>query len=291
MNFGPLLQEPSAEDAEAFRSDAQTGRYGDLESAANPDASPRNVRLVSALALGVIAIPVLIIGNWITRVLLIVMCVAIFIGIVFLRKPPTKSHPASWPEWLRLARFAKANGWGMNIHASTLPYAGRIFHMGLLHTATERIFRNGADFFDAANLEFRTWRLKSTKLNRWHYVAIRLPSPRPQMYLTTTPSTGPFSLQLLYGLTPNQRMLAPATASAPFVAFSPPGFEADPNTVVTSEVLELLVGSSGAYEIEVLGEWMFVFREGAYPCFAPEWWQRMLRVVELAQTRDAAAAS
>lgn len=86
-------------------------------------------------------------------------------------------------------------------------------------------------------------------------------------------------------------MLAPATASTPFVAFSPPGLEADPNTVVTSEMLELLVDGTGAYEIEVLGEWTFVFRKGDYPCLDPEWWQRMLRVIELAQTRDATPAS
>lgn len=63
----------------------------------------------------------LIIGNWITRVLVIVMCVAIFISLVFLRKPPAKSQSASWVEWLRLAHFAEANGWGMNINASNLP--------------------------------------------------------------------------------------------------------------------------------------------------------------------------
>ncbi len=157
-----------------------------------------------------------------------------------------------------------ANSWRFEPATSCLGYPGLIFP-NFAGSAEDRITASGDRSFDIGNYTFIERTTKVFLRHQWHYIAIRLER--------------------------NQKMLAPATASAPFVAFSPPGFEADPNTVVTSEMLELLVDGAGAYEIEVLGEWMFVFREGDYPCFAPEWWQRMLRVTELAQKRDAAPAS
>lgn len=291
VTFDPLMREPSVDDIDAFRRDAENGRHGELASAAHSGASSRTIALISAAALCVIAIPVLIIGNWITWVLVPIVCVAIFVGILLQRRPPRRSYSASWPDWQRLARFADANGWGMNIRATNLPYTGRLFRTGMLHTACERIFSNGPGFFDVANLEFRTWRIKSTKLNHWHYVAIRLSAPQPPMYLTVHPSPGAFALPFMQGYTPNRSMTLTPAASSPYVALSLPGGEADPNRLFTPELRGLLVDRDGAHEVEVIGEWMFLFREGRYPCFAPEWWERMLRVIDLAQTNSAAAAS
>ncbi|MCW4456908.1 hypothetical protein [Microbacterium sp. MPKO10] len=77
VTFDPLMREPSVDDIDAFRRHAENGRHGELASAAHSGASSRTIALISAAALCVIAIPVLIIGNWITWILVPIVCVAI----------------------------------------------------------------------------------------------------------------------------------------------------------------------------------------------------------------------
>lgn len=164
-----------------------------------------------------------------------------------------------WEQWTRLDRFARENGLRFQASDTATPSAGSIFQVGDARVVSNRISSSDASL-DIGNYSYSVGAGKSRQFYDWGYLAIRLERVLPHFVLDSTSNNGRFgSGRLPASFDKRQVLPLEGDFNAHFTLYAPTGSETDALYVFTPDLMALLIDEAGAYDVEIVDDWMFVY--------------------------------
>jgi hypothetical protein len=237
--------------------------------------------IAPALAVGIV-----ILGAFLVCV--VVGCVQLIRRDIRLRTP--------WANDYRSTLFARANGLIYRRAPGDLQFAGSIFRLGESGVVTElMVVKSGREVF-LGNYRRRGSALTELARWRWGFLMVELDGAYPQMVLEARTNVRALRPRVRSTL-PRNQVVALAGDYAPFFTLhAPAAFAADAARIFSQELLGLLANRGLVFDIEILGNLLFVYSHTPLDLTSPQLHQRLARIAHViardtATPTDAAAGS
>jgi hypothetical protein len=166
----------------------------------------------------------------------------------------------AWERYIRLTRFATANGLVYTPDGSGKGYPGLLFSIGRGQQFTGTFSRTDAPAFDIGNFRYRTGSGKNQKTHNRGYVAMRLERKLPHMVLDAVGNNGLFgasTLPLAFGR--DQILSLEGDFDKYFTLYCPREYERDALYVFTPDLMALLIDNAATLDVEIVDDWLFVY--------------------------------
>lgn len=181
---------------------------------------------------------------------------------------------------MRLYRFAEANGFTFSPRASDPSYPGMIFGIGRRRTAIDHITRSGGRFLDIGNFRYTTGSGKNQKTRNWGFMALHLDRRLPHMLLDARSNNVLGMSNLPTTFSRDQVLSLEGDFDRHFTLYCPREYERDALYVFTPDLMALLIDEAGAFDVEVIDDWMFVYSTTPHRMGEPSAMMRLLRIVD-----------
>lgn len=292
VDYSPLLTAPTPHEVTDFRNRAR--------AAGAPWANTTVQTIIAIVVMGVFGIAILVpmvggivvylldgIGNGspvtIIALLFFVLVITVF-GFMIARVAIAGS--GKWARWLRMDRFAQANGFVFSPASPNPAYPGAIFQLGDSRTATEHFRTADGRFLDFGNYRYTTGSGKNRSTHTWGYLAIELDRRLPHMVLDSKANNGLFGGSNLPATFDKDQILSlEGDFDQHFTLYCPKEYERDALYVFTPDLMALLIDHAAPFDVEIVDNWMFVYSATAFPVAQPAVYQRLLRIVETVGTK------
>jgi len=287
VDYSPLLTTPTPQEVAAYRSQARA------TGAAWASISVQNivVGIVITVFGAAIFLPMLggIVyfligglqeGNPIAMIFLLLFIGGVgLVGFAIVRV--VVAGTGNWSRWLRMDRFARANGFTFSPADSDPAYPGAIFATGDSRKATEHFRTVEGRFLDFGNYQYSTGSGKNRTTRTWGFLAIQLDRRLPHMVLDSTANNGLFGGTNLPATFDKSQILSlEGDFDRYFTLYCPAEYERDALYVFTPDLMALLIDNAAPLDVEIVDDWMFVYSATPFPPARPEVYQRLLRIVE-----------
>lgn len=180
---------------------------------------------------------------------------------------------------MRLVRFAHANGFTFSARDSSPAYPGIIFRIGRERKALDHIARFSPRFLDIGNFQYTTGSGKNKKTRVWGFMALRLDRRVPHMLLDAK-ANNLLGSNLPAQFSKSQVLSLEGDFDRHFTLYCPREYERDALYVFTPDLMALLIDEAGAFDVEVVDDWMFVYAHKPLRMGDGEQLMRMLRIVD-----------
>lgn len=191
------------------------------------------------------------------------------------------SGSGRWGRWLRMDRFARANGFSFSPADPDPGYPGAIFQVGDSRQATEHFRTVEGRFLDFGNYQYTTGSGKNRTTRIWGFLAIELDRKLPHMVLDSKANNGLFGGTNLPATFDKDQILSlEGDFEEYFTLYCPKEYERDALYVFTPDLMALLIDNAAPFDVEIIDAWMFVYSSSAFPAAQPAVYQRLLRIVE-----------
>ncbi len=184
-----------------------------------------------------------------------------------------------WERWLRLERFAAANGLEFGTGAPNPGFPGAIFIVGDDRTVQEHLFRAETHSPDIGNFRFTTGAGRGTVTHTWGYVATRLNRMLPHMLLDATANDTRRTLPVR--LTEGQTLSLEGDFDDHFTLYCPEGYERDALYIFTPDLMALLIDESSTLDVEIVDDWMFFYSAKEFELADPKVLGRIFRILDV----------
>lgn len=275
-------------EVQAFRAAVRAGDHGPTDAFDRAAIGRWIMVAVAVFVLLVVFAPSLVLGIDGTGLLFALpfVIVAVVVGAIALL-----GGTGSWRRWTALARFAAANGWAMQPQVPGPEYPGLLFELGSGRTASDRVLSTVGRAFDIANYQYTTGSGKNRSTHRWHYLAVRLDRSLPHMVLDAKANDGLFGSTLPSTFARDQTLSLEGDFDRHFTLYCPREYETDALYVFTPDLMALLIDESGAFDVEIVDDWMFFYSPSWFAAREPAVWRRFLRLVDLVGEKTAGRAA
>jgi hypothetical protein len=205
----------------------------------------------------------------------------IFVTVVALAIRGVIGSGGRWQRWLRLDRFANANGLVFSPADANPQYPGAIFSQGRNRVALDH-FRSATDrFLDYGNYRYVTGSGKNSTTHNWGFMAMQLDRSLPHMVLDSRANNGLFGgSNLPATFTKDQVLQLEGDFNEHFTLYCPKQYERDALYVFTPDLMALLIDEAAPFDVEIVDKWMFVYSARAFDPTQPALHQRLLRIVD-----------
>jgi len=217
--------------------------------------------------------------------LVVVIFVAIFLGvaglIVWAIIRSITGGGGRWERWLRLDRFATANGLVFSPVDANPQYPGAIFSSGSSRAAIDHLRSASERFLDYGNYRYVTSNGKSSTTHNWGFMALQLDRSLPHMVLDSKANNGLFGGSNLPATFSKDQVLSlEGNFNEFFTLYCPKQYERDALYVFTPDLMALLIDNVAPYDVEIVDRWMFVYSGMAFDLRQPAVHQRLLSIVD-----------
>lgn len=186
-----------------------------------------------------------------------------------------------WGTWLKLDRFARANGFEFSPASPNPSYPGAIFQLGDTRKATEHFRTVDGRFLDFGNYQYTTGSGKNRSTRQWGFLAVKLDRKLPHMVLDSKANNGLFGGSNLPATFSKDQILSlEGDFDRYFTLYCPKEYERDALYVFTPDLMALLIDEASPFDVEIIDDWMFVYSQKPFPAAQPAVYQRLLRIVE-----------
>ncbi|WP_309711303.1 hypothetical protein [Pseudolysinimonas sp.] len=186
-----------------------------------------------------------------------------------------------WGRWLRMDRFARANGFTFSPADPNPGYPGAIFQVGDSRQATEHFRTVEGRFLDFGNYQYSTGSGKNRSTRAWGFLAIELDRKLPHMVLDSKANNGLFGgTNLPAQFDKDQILSLEGDFDRFFTLYCPKAYERDALYVFTPDLMTLLIDNAAPFDVEIVDDWMFVYSATPFPTANPAVYQRLLRIVQ-----------
>ena len=198
---------------------------------------------------------------------------AVFRGIL--------ANAGRWGRWLKLDRFARANGFVFSPSDGSPVYPGSIFQLGSDRKSLEHFRTTEGRFLDFGNYEYTTGSGKSRSTHRWGFLALELDRKLPHMVLDSKANNGLFGgTNLPATFSKDQVLSLEGDFDTYFTLYCPKEYERDALYVFTPDLMALLIDEAAPFDVEIVDDWMFVYSAKPFPSGVPAVYERLLRIVD-----------
>lgn len=210
-------------------------------------------------------------------VVVLLVAVAVLRGVVGRRN--------RWERWLRLERFATANGLEFSPMDADPQYPGSIFGQGRSRVVLDHLRSADGRFLDYGTYRFVTGSGKSSTTHTWGFLALALDRALPHMVLDATANNGLFGSTLPAMFDRDQVLGLEGDFGRHFTLYCPKEYERDALYVFTPDLMALLIDEAAAFDVEIVDRWMFVYSTSPFDLATPAVHERLHRIVDTVGTR------
>jgi len=187
----------------------------------------------------------------------------------------------TWRRHYRLDQFARANGLSAFPVSADPRYAGSIFGIGSSRASYDRIQSTSGRFLDIGSYRYTTGSGKNRTTHTWGYLAMQLDRRLPQMVLDSKANNGLFgSTNLPKTFSRDQVLSLEGDFDKYFTLYCPREYERDALYVFTPDLMALLVDNAGAFDVEIVDDWLFVYSTTPIDTTDPAQIGRMFQIVD-----------
>lgn len=187
---------------------------------------------------------------------------------------------ARWERWMRIDRFARANGLVFSPADADPKYAGSIFQLGSGRRATEHLMSQAGRFFDMGNFQYTTSNGKESTTHTWGFMALKLDRRLPHMVLDAQANNGFFGSNLPASFDKSQILSLESDFDRYFTLYCPRQYERDALYVFTPDLMALLIDNAAPFDVEVIDDWMFVYASQPFSMTWPGVYERLFRILQ-----------
>jgi hypothetical protein len=224
-------------------------------------------------------------GGNTARALVPLVLVGIVIAIVAARALQRLRGGGKWARWLRIARFAQANGMTFSPVQGNPSYPGEIFQLGRDRAAIDHVSTSSGRFLDLGNYRWTTGSGKEQQTRTWGFLAIRLDRNMPNMVLDSKANNSLFGSNLPASLDKKQILHLEGDFDRYFTLYCPAGYETDALVIFTPDLMTLLIDEAAPFDVELVDDWMFVYSTTAFDMASPAVYQRLFRIADTIGTK------
>lgn len=277
LDFAPLTASVTKAEVAAFEKEARAGGGG--YSAVSATSIVGIIVAVVAVALFATTIFSTIVstgGRASESITLIVVASVVIGGFILIRRLLSQ---ATWRRWLRLTRFATANGLGYAANASSPGYPGSIFALGRAQQVPEHLYRGGGRPLDLGNYRYTTGSGKNRKTHDWGYLAIKLDRMLPQMVLDAKANNF-LGTNLPVSFSRSQVLSLEGDFDRYFTLYCPKEYERDALYVFTPDLMARLIDEAALFDVEIVDDWMFFYSAKTFDLADPQALARLFRIID-----------
>jgi len=180
----------------------------------------------------------------------------------------------------RLLRFAAENGFRFSPRDHDPRYPGVIFRIGRDRQAIDHIMRAAPRFLDIGNFRYTTGSGKNRSVSTRGFLALRLDRRVPHMLLDARANNSFLGSNLPVTFSSQQVLSLEGDFDRHFTLYCPRQYERDALYVFTPDLMALLIDEAGAFDVEVIDDWMFVYSQTPFRMGDPATMLRLLRIVD-----------
>jgi len=292
VDYAPLLTTPTRQEVSAYRTQAR--------ASGAPWASASVGTIVAAVIILVVGFAIfapmvggifVYLSDAIREVNPIAIAFALFFagGIALLAVAIVRGvvpGAGRWSRWLRMDRFARANGFVFSPSDADPAYPGAIFSNGDSRKATDHFRTVEGRFLDFGNYQYSTGSGKNRRTSTWGFLAIQLDRRLPHMVLDSKANNGLFGGTNLPASFDKEQILSlEGDFDRYFTLYCPREYERDALYVFTPDLMALLIDNAAPFDVEIVDDWMFVYSATPFPPAQPAVYQRLFRIVETVGTK------
>lgn len=185
---------------------------------------------------------------------------------------------------LRVSRFAAANGMTYLDRVDQPPMPGTLFTLGHSRVARMVVRRRQPRFVEFGNHSYTTGKAGELHEHRSGYVAIRLDSRLPHMVLDAV-ANDTFGSSLSQSFAKDQRLSLEGDFDRHFRLYCLAGYEADALYLFTPDIMARFIDHAAHFDVEIVGEWMFLYSRDDLATTDPATWARLFDTVEAVTAR------
>lgn len=208
--------------------------------------------------------------------------IAVYSLVQLLRWLPRRPR---WRQRYLVARFAQANGLAFADSVRFPSHPGMIFNLGIERTATSVVGLPGRRPVEIGNFRYIDDDEARSRMHRWGYATITLDVPLPHIVLDARRNDRHFRSNLPERPTNDQRLSLEGDVDRRFTLYCPKGYEADALYLFTPDVLAHLIDQSDDFDIEIVDDRLYLYSPDDVSTADPRRWERMLRIVDMLQTK------
>jgi len=212
--------------------------------------------------------------------LALLVSIGILAVIVFGGSSAIRSARGRTERLMRLSRFAHANGFVFSPRQSDPSYPGMVFRIGRRRTAIDHITRSAGRFLDIGNFRYTTGSGKNQQTRTWGFMALHLDRRLPHMLLDARANNVLGMSNLPTTFAKDQVLSLEGDFDRHFTLYAPRAYERDALYVFTPDLMALLIDEAGAFDVEVIDDWMFIFATTPFRMGDPATMLRLLRIVD-----------
>ena len=209
---------------------------------------------------------------------IVLFAVIALIGVVVARA--TLGTTGRWTRWVRLDRFARANGLSFSPKDANPFYQGAIFQLGSARWVTEHLSASTGHYLDFGTYQYTTGSGRSQSTHFWGFLALHLERRLPQMMLDSKANNSIFGSDLPVSFDKNQVLHLEGDFDRYFTLYCPREYETDALYVFTPDLMALLIDNAAPFDVEIVDDWMFVYSRSRLNVMDPAVTQRMLNIVD-----------
>jgi hypothetical protein len=187
----------------------------------------------------------------------------------------------SWTTWMRLTRFAEANGMVFSPEDPAPGYPGQIFTIGHSQQALNHLRSTSNRYLDMGNFRYVTGSGKNATTHNWGFLAFKLDRRLPNIVLDSKANNGLFgSSNLPAAFAKDQILHLEGDFDTFFTLYCPKEYERDALYIFTPDLMALLIDEAAPFDVEIIDDWMFVYSAKPFISEDPAVYQRLFRIVD-----------
>ncbi|QDZ15271.1 hypothetical protein [Humibacter ginsenosidimutans] len=209
----------------------------------------------------------------------LVLGVLVWVWAVFnlFRLPRTGKDAAGW---LRLERFATANGLAFVPRVTRPALPGLVFQQGWGRASNDVLRSTSGRFVEYANYCYRTGNNNNNVLHRWGYVAIKLNRPLPNIVLDSKSNDGLFGSTLPESFRSHQRLSLEGDFDRHFTLYCLAGYEADALYLFTPDIMARFIDKAAPLDVEIVDDWLLLYAPVALSTLDERMWRWLFSLTD-----------
>ncbi|MGF3056490.1 hypothetical protein [Microbacterium sp. YY-01] len=179
----------------------------------------------------------------------------------------------------RFFRFAQDNNMTYINSLHDVPLPGMIFSQGYARRSDAIVRGLQPRFVEFANYQYTTGGGKNSTTHRWGYVAVKLDVPLPHIVLDAASNNHFFGSNLPVHFPGDQHLSLEGDFDNYFRLYCPEGYERDALYLFTPDILVRLMDNVATLDVEIVDDWLFLYRNGTAVTLDPYVWHQLFTAV------------
>lgn len=171
-------------------------------------------------------------------------------------------------------------GFETSSHVGRVAYPGLIFQIGVDPRVPQHLMRTTPSFLDIGNYQYTICAGKNSFTYVYGFVAIKLERMMPHMVLDASKNDFVGATTLPVGFNRNQVLSLEGGFDQHFTLYCPKQYERDALYVFTPDLMALLIDEAGVVDVEVIDDWVFLYRFGGFDLADDATMSKLFRIID-----------